>query len=240
MFLYHNNIDLALIQETRKNKSLFLRKYKAISKKSYGKGRRKGGLSIIFKPFLNLFITEKLIDHEDFMAEKQKMKIKKKAIKSPTQTEIVLIDLSDHKLVINEIKIKKDFEIKEVFSCSDEIKFQEEFISFFEKKKINTNNFPEFRKKFKKKIQIIQKTNKENYLMTQKMVKFMSDPNTKKIITQEKNKNWEKILEKINSEFKLNNINWWKHYNQIRGNNLKMIKNNTKMEKRIPRTYQLN
>ncbi|KAJ3440361.1 ap endonuclease [Anaeramoeba flamelloides] len=68
MFLYHNNIDLALIQETRKNKSLFLRKYKAISKKSYGKGRRKGGLSRIFKPFLNLFITEKLINHEDFMA----------------------------------------------------------------------------------------------------------------------------------------------------------------------------
>ncbi|KAJ6244615.1 hypothetical protein M0813_21201 [Anaeramoeba flamelloides] len=67
MFLYQNNIDIALIQETRKSSSVYLRKYRAISKKSYGPKGNKGGLAILFKPFLKFFITEKLIDHEDTM-----------------------------------------------------------------------------------------------------------------------------------------------------------------------------
>ncbi|KAJ3438653.1 hypothetical protein M0812_14663 [Anaeramoeba flamelloides] len=67
MFLYQNNIDIALIQETRKSSSVYLRKYRAISKKSYGSKGNKGGRAILFKPFLKLFITEKLIDHEDIM-----------------------------------------------------------------------------------------------------------------------------------------------------------------------------
>ncbi|KAJ6244616.1 hypothetical protein M0813_21202 [Anaeramoeba flamelloides] len=62
------------------------------------------------------------------------------------------------------------------------------------------------------------------------MIEFLADPYTKKQSPEKKTKNWNKILKKINSEFRLNNINWWKHYNRIRGNSLKMIKNNPKME----------
>ncbi|KAJ6241142.1 nuclear intron maturase 1 [Anaeramoeba flamelloides] len=134
-------------------------------------------------------------------------------------------------MVINEVKIEKDLEIREIFSCRDESKFQEEFISYFENEELNKENFSKFQQKFRKRIHLIQDIKYDDYITLQKMIDFISDPSTKKTIIREKTKNWEKILKKINTEFKLNNINWWKHYNQIRGNNPKMIKNNPKMER---------
>ncbi|KAJ3438652.1 nuclear intron maturase 1 -related [Anaeramoeba flamelloides] len=132
-------------------------------------------------------------------------------------------------MVINKIKIEKDLEIKQIYSCREESKFQEEFILYFKDKELNEKNFSNFKKKFTQTIHIIQDLKYEDYITIQKMIEFIADPYTKKTITREK-KNWNKILKKINSEFRLNNINWWKHYNRIRGNSLKMIKNNPKME----------
>ncbi|KAJ3445653.1 ap endonuclease [Anaeramoeba flamelloides] len=66
-FLLEQNIDIALIQETKLKKSIYLRSYKSINKKAYGSDSSKGGLSIIFKPYLKFFISEKLISNEDFM-----------------------------------------------------------------------------------------------------------------------------------------------------------------------------
>ncbi|KAJ3451119.1 nuclear intron maturase 1 -related [Anaeramoeba flamelloides] len=54
-------------------------------------------------------------------------------------------------MVINEIKIEKDLEIREIFSCRDESKFQEEFISNFENEELNKENFSKFQQKFRKK-----------------------------------------------------------------------------------------
>ncbi|KAJ3442435.1 hypothetical protein M0812_12170 [Anaeramoeba flamelloides] len=301
-FIFTNNIDIALIQETKRKNTPYLRKYRAISKKSYGNNGTKGGLTILFKPFLRLFINEKLIDHEDFMGinlnnitiincygrqkdpegkidfvgifknkikeisenwkiekiliggdfnlnneqmgkitelrknnfqiiqneipsrvrnidhlvmknirlkerinkclitplipkEKQRIKIKKNK-KNKENEKIELIRLSDHKMVINEIKIEKDLEIREIFSCRDESKFQEEFISNFENEELNKENFSKFQQKFRKKIHLIQDIKYDDYITLQKMIDFISDPSTKKIIIREKTKNWDKILKK--------------------------------------------
>ncbi|KAJ6249647.1 ap endonuclease [Anaeramoeba flamelloides] len=67
-FLIQENIDIAMIQETKLPKAIYLRSYNSISKKAYKFNEEMaGGLAIIFKPFLKHFVTEKLITNQDFM-----------------------------------------------------------------------------------------------------------------------------------------------------------------------------
>ncbi|KAJ3445654.1 RNA-directed DNA polymerase from transposon x-element-like protein-related [Anaeramoeba flamelloides] len=129
--------------------------------------------------------------------------------------------------------INRDLEIEDVYMCKDPTIFQQKFIEIAQQNnfQLNQKNFTNFQEEFKMKNRVINELSQEQNQTLKLITNLISNPAIKKIVTRNKYKNWEKILDKINFEFQCNNINWWKHHNRIKGNNLKMIKNNQKMEK---------
>ncbi|KAJ3433332.1 bromodomain testis-specific protein [Anaeramoeba flamelloides] len=172
--------------------------------------------------------TEKQTKKKKQSKKPHRKKTKKKRFQQ--RNKIVFSDY-DHNVILNKFNINKNWEIKNVYKIKDIAKFHVDFINFYKNNnyQLNGKNFKIFKKQFKVKERIILNIPKKDLKLYNLINKLFENNELIKEIKDRNSKQYFKLINQINIEFK-ENQNFWKKLNRLRETSSKMILNNENME----------